>query len=440
MTTMSLPLTSDVKNIKALFENPNSFQITNDNLNFPFQCYFVGGRLENIREVILPALRKELGLNFVLLGHKDPTKKSFPVIPFTTMMVFHLKDMSGHPIREWAKKEAEDLGVPFIEIVQKIKPTVDIIQKHYPNFWNISQRFKMLRELLPSEDCRQESDFFVFTIENFIKTIVEKEDWLVIEKNCMSKPYRLLPVNVHNESPITFYRKCVRQNINNFLDGVENPLDKKSDDLPPRMQSWYEEGADLLSDHVISVLQGKSPRYSKEEYLEIKRQWLIDMITDPTLDKEWTKNFHKIDLAFKGIFGCGIPSVLKTEVKDMMEMKYQDEFKHLLDNVKETHVHETHVKETHVHEEEKQPIVVEQEIVEQPIEKDIPTMKQVETIKTETRSLKSAGINGMKFQMIEGATLIIENIQINDLDLKECTQVIIKNVNGNQVGEMKITF
>jgi hypothetical protein len=148
------------------------------------------------------------------------------------------------------------------------------------------------------------------------------------------------------------------------------------------------------------------------------------MITDPTLDKEWTKNFHKIDLAFKGIFGCGIPSVLKTEVKDMMEMKYQDDFKHILPAVKQ-----------------EQPIVVEQPIVEQPIEKDIPVMKQTDTIiKTETKLLKSAGINGMRFQMTEGATLIIENIQINDLDLKECTQVVIKNVNGNQVGELKITF
>jgi hypothetical protein len=381
--------------------------------------------------VILPALKKELGMNLILGGHKDPTKKSFPIIPFTTMLVFHLKDMSGHPIREWAKKEAEDLGVPFIEIVQKIKPTVDIIQKYYPNFWEISQRFKILRSLLPAEECRQESEFFVLTIENFIKTITEKEDWLVIEKSCMSRPYRLLPVNVDNETPTDFYRRCVRENINNFLDGVENPLDKKVDNMPPRMESWYVEGANLLTDHVLSVLQGKSSRYTKEEYLEIKRQWLIDMITDPLLDKEWTKNFHKIDLAFKGIFGCGIPSILKTEVKDMMEMKYQDEFKHLL----ETKSEETKSEET-------KPIVAEQEIVEQPIliEEDIPTMKQTDTIKTDTRSLKSAGINGMKFQMIEGATLIIENIQITDLDLKECTQVIIKNVNGNQIGEMKITF
>ena len=428
-TLLTLSANTDVKNIKALFDNPNSFQITNDNLNFPFQCYFVGGRLENIKDVILPALRKELGMHLVFGGHKDPTKKSFPIIPFTTMVVFHLKDMSSHPIREWAKKEADDIGVPFIEIVQKIKPTIDTIQKHYPNFLEISQRFKMLRSLLPSEDCKQESDFFVFTIENFIKTITQKEDWLVIEKNCMAKPYRLLPVNLSNETPSVFYRKCVRENINNFLDGVENPMDKKTDNLPPRMQSWYEEGADLLSDHILSVLQGKSDRYSKEQYLEIKRQWLIDMITDTTLDKEWTKNFHKIDLAFKGIFGCGIPSVLKTEVKDMMEMKYQDDFKHLKDV------------QPVVEQEEKQPIVVEQEIVEQPIEKDIPVMKQTDTLlKTETKLLKSAGINGMKFQMTEGATLIIENIQITDLDLKECSQVVIKNVNGNLVGEMKITF
>jgi hypothetical protein len=423
-TLLTLTSNTDVKNIKALFDNPNSFQITNDNLNFPFQCYFVGGRLENIKEVILPALRKELGMHLVFGGHKDPTKKSFPVIPFTTMVVFHLKDMSGHPIREWAKKEADDIGVPFIEIVQKIKPTIDTIQKHYPNFWEISQRFKMLRSLLPAEDCKQESEFFVFTIENFIKTLTEKEDWLVIEKNCMAKPYRLLPVNVHNENTTAFYRKCAKENINKFLDGVENPMDKKTDNIPPRMQSWYEEGADLLSAHILSILQGKSDRYSKEQYLEIKRQWLIDMITDPTLDKEWTKNFHKIDLAFKGIFGCGIPSVLKTEVKDMMEMKYQDDFKHILPAVKQ-----------------EQPIVVEQPIVEQPIEKDIPVMKQTDTIiKTETKLLKSAGINGMRFQMTEGATLIIENIQITDLDLKECTQVVIKNVNGNQVGELKITF
>ena len=433
--TTSIPLPTDGKKIKALFDNPNSFQITNDNLNFPFQCYFVGGRLENIKDVILPALRKELGMNLVFGGHKDPTKKSFPIIPFTTMVVFHLKDMSSHPIREWAKKEADDIGVPFIEIVQKIKPTIDTIQKHYPNFWEISQRFNMLRSLLPVEDCKQESDFFVFTIENFIKTLTEKEDWLVIEKNCMAKPYRLLPVNLNNESPTVFYRQCVRENINNFLDGVENPMDKKTDNLPPRMRSWYEEGADLLSDHVLSILQGKSNRYSKEQYLEVKRQWLIDMITDPTLDKEWTKNFHKIDLAFKGIFGCGIPSVLKTEVKEMMEMKYQDDFKHLLDNQPVIVEQPTVIVE--------QPVIIEQPIViieQLPIEKDIPVMKQTDTIKTETKLFKSAGINGMKFQMTEGATLIIENIQINDLDLKECSQVVIKNVNGNQVGEMKITF
>ena len=431
--TTSIPLPTDGKKIKALFDNPNSFQITNDNLNFPFQCYFVGGRLENIKDVILPALRKELGMNFMFGGHKDPTKKSFPIIPFTTMLVFHLKDMSGHPIREWAKKEADDLGIPFIEIVQKIKPTIETIQKHYPNFWEISQRFKMLRSLLPAEDCKQESDFFVFTVENFIKTIIQKEDWLVIEKNCMDKPYRLLPVNVHNENPVDFYRKCIRENINNFLNGLENPLDMTtSTPLPPRVESWYEQGAILLTDHVLSVIQGKSERYSKEQYLEIKRQWLIDMVTDPTLDKEWTKNFHKIDQAFKGIFGCGIPSVLKTEVKDMMEMKYQDDFKHLLDN------QPTIVEQPAIIVE--QPTIIEQPIVEQPpIEKDIPVMK-TDTIKTETKVFKSAGINGMKFQMTEGATLIIENIQINDLDLKECSQVVIKNVNGNQVGEMKITF
>jgi hypothetical protein len=429
-TIIPLPSTSDGRKIKALFDNPNSFQITNDNLNFPFQCYFVGGRLENIKDVILPALRKELGMNFMFGGHKDPTKKNFPTMPFTTMMVFHLKDMSGHPIREWAKKEADDLGVPFIEIVQKIKPTVDTIQKHYPNFWEISQRFKMLRSLLPAEDCKQESDFFVFTVENFIKAIVQKEDWLIIEKNCMDKPYRLLPVNVDNENPTDFYRKCIRMNINKFLDGLENPMDMTiSTPMPPRIENWYEEGANLLSDHVLSVIQGKSDRYSKEQYLEIKRQWLIDMVTDPTLDKEWTKNFHKIDLAFKSIFGCGIPSVLKTEVKDMIEMKYQDEFKHIL---------------------EKQPATVNDAVINDavappvevlpPIEKDIPVMKQTD-IKTETtKLLKSAGINGMKFQMTEGATLIIENIQISDLDLKECTQVVLKNVNGNQVGEMKITF
>ena len=48
-------------------------------------------------------------------------------------------------------------------------------------------------------------------------------------------------------------------------------------------------------------------------------------------------------------------------------------------------------------------------------------------------------------RIIDGVSAYREEIhrrgfQINDLDLKECTQVVIKNVNGNQVGELKITF
>ena len=75
--TTSIPLPTDGKKIKALFDNPNSFQITNDNLNFPFQCYFVGGRLENIKDVILPALRKELGMNFMFGDIKIQPKSLF---------------------------------------------------------------------------------------------------------------------------------------------------------------------------------------------------------------------------------------------------------------------------------------------------------------------------------------------------------------------------
>ena len=445
-----IPIPTDIK-VNDFFNNPNTFHITNENLNFPFQCYFVGGRLDNIKEALLPSLKKELGLNLVFGGHKDPTKKSFPIMPLTTKIVFHFKDMSSHPIREWAKKEADDLGVPFIEITQKIKASMETIQKHYASFWEISKRFKMLREVLSPEDVKQEEEFFVLTIENFIKQIIEKEDWIEIETSCLKHPYALVPVNVNNENPIAFYRKSIRENINLSLAQMEKLkiIDNPSSDenLPKRVEEWYEQGVILLSDHMLHVIQGKSPKYTKEQNLETKRLWLMDMITDANLSKEWTKNFNKIDSAFKMVFGCSIPSTLKGDVKEMLEMKYQDEYQKVLDKKVIQNepvalpVIEEHILQEHILQEQVSLETLPQSILDpEPIpQKEETVMKQTD-IKTETKFFKTAGINGMKFQMTAGATLLIENIQINELDLKECSQVIIKNVNGNQIGEMKLTF
>ena len=445
------PITNDIK-VNDFFNNPNTFKITNENLNFPFQCYFVGGRLDNIKEALLPSLKKELGLNLVFGGHKDPTKKSFPIMPLTTKIVFHFKDMSSHPIREWAKKEADDLGVPFIEITQKIKASMETIQKHYASFWEISRRFKMLREILSPEDVKQEEEFFVLTIENFVKQIIEKEDWIEIETSCLKHPYVLVPVNVNNENPIAFYRKSIRENINLSLAQMEklkiNDNTTPDENLPKRVEEWYEQGVILLSDHMLHVIQGKSPKYTKEQNLETKRLWLMDMITDANLSKEWTKNFNKIDSAFKMVFGCSIPSTLKADVKEMLEMKYQDEYQKILDKKVIQEAPAPVIEEQIIQEQVSVETLIEETLIEEPqsilgaepiTQKEETVMKQTD-IKTETKVFKNAGINGMKFQMTEGATLLIENIQINELDLKECSQVIIKNVNGNQIGEMKITF
>jgi len=426
-----------IKNIKEMFVNPNAFHVTGENLNFPFQCYFVGGRLENIKEVILPALKKELGMNLVMIGHKDPTKKSYPTIPFTAMLVIHLKDMSSHPIREWAKKETDDMGIPFIEIVQKIKPSLEIIQKHYPLFWNISQRFLMLRSILPAEDCKQEDDFFVFTIENFVKEIISKPDWKEIEEQILNRPYKSVPVNVLNEPQPDFYRETIKSSINDFLKNVEiknqdgSPTKKPNLDNP-RVEDWYISGSNILADHVLKVIQGKIPAYTKEQLLQSKRNWLYDMITDNTLDQEWTKTFHKVDLAFKAVFGCGIPSVLKIDVKDMLDMKYQDLAKSLLDQETPALI-------------ETQPAIIEEgsSILDTLLISDDESPKEEimqEQKEVKPNELKSVLLNGMKFQMSAGASLVIENVTITDLDLKDCSHVSLKNVNGNHIGEMKITF
>jgi len=425
--------TALIKNIQLLFTNPNAINVSSENLNFPFQCYFVGGRLENIKEVILPALRKELGMNLVLLGHKDPSKKSYPIIPFNVMLVFHLKDLSSHPIREWAKKETEDMGIPFIEIVQKIKPSLEIIQKHYPIFWAVSQRFTMLRNLLPAEECKREDEFYVFTVENFINDILVKPDWISLENNILSRPYLATPVNTTDRNNKDFYRDSIKIFINEALSNSESVNNKPLEPLDnPRVEDWYVKGSNLLADKILEKIQGKSK--NKEEALEIKRSWLSDMITDSQLDSEWTKNLYKVDLAFKAVFGCGIPSILKNEVKDMLDMKHQD-------------LNPKPIKEEPLMQEE--PIIMQEEpikaLVEEPImQEEQPVEEQhtsyLDTLLIDDSPAKTISINGMNIQMIAGSTLHIENIIATNLDLKECRHVYMNNVNGNLIGEMKITF
>ncbi len=392
---------------RAITESYNAIKEAEDKLKKEnkIKTFVVGGHHPLIRDTWLPQMSEQIGLNFVMVGHKLPARRAVGFMPDCTEFVFLMKDMASHALRNWAKKEAQKLNIPMLETTQKVLNAVEDFKNWSTRMYDLGQELKKQKAIAIQEALERG--------ETVPEPVKDNGNYLYYDTF-----KSLVDNNIYSFFP--FHSTEEKENRDFWFDKIRENLGSS--------YTYYIDELEEYMDKYLTEIRKKCP-------LSLKSKWVYSYFDDKNLDPENLKNSSRVNNAFKVIFNTRLPDELRKEVSDLLHLLHgsdappvvveETQVQEILAVVEEPKVEETPAiveqPQVEVVEEPKpieQPKVVEQpKPIEQP--KAVEQPKLVETKAIVENEERTISFTDLSLTLKKGSQILLKQVKANKLDLTQ---------------------